>query len=164
MLMLDPLLDLDSVYRSVVQLERQLNGEVANTRKSEEAIALAETLVASRTPPGSSRDRQPRENQHQEGLFCHYCKKGNHVIQDCWKLKKKNREGGRKPFAGSVEVNTGDKGNGSSGSPSYSPTSTVSHVEANSTFTGFTNEELFILKSLLQSTSTQPPSSSSQAN
>ncbi|CAL1401403.1 unnamed protein product [Linum trigynum] len=119
MLMLDPLPDLDSVYRSVVQLERQLNGAKVNSGKSEEAIALATALAASRTQFSQPKDKGQADYGQQTGLFCRYCKKDNHVKEDCWKLKKKNGLLGHNPhspgnpgrgrgFAGSVDVNAPD--------------------------------------------------------
>ncbi|CAL1381785.1 unnamed protein product [Linum trigynum] len=170
MLMLDPLPDLDSIYRSVVQLERQLDGASANTGKSEEAIALATALAASRTQYNQPKDKGQADHQP-GGLFCRYCKKEGHVKEDCWKLKRKNGLLGNNPgrgnnagrgFAGSVDVNT-PEGNPSGGAGSYSPTSPVSQQEPRSpTFAGFTVDELTRLKALLQPASSSH--GSSQAN
>ncbi|CAL1355774.1 unnamed protein product [Linum trigynum] len=150
MLMLDPLPDLDNIYRSVVQLERQLNGAGGNTGKSEEAIALATALVASKSQSGQGRDKFHKEATQDTGLFCRYCKKDNHVIQECWKLKRKNKEGGGTNFVGSVDVNAVERNGPGGGTPTYSPTSPGSSSDNQSAFSGFTTEELNRLKALLQ--------------
>ncbi|CAN1254590.1 hypothetical protein LINPERPRIM_LOCUS8701, partial [Linum perenne] len=73
LLLMDPLPDINTVFKCAVQVERQMRGSVA---RSVDSVALATNF----------------QNRGKEvsvkGLFCRYCKKDNHTIEDCYRLKK----------------------------------------------------------------------------
>ncbi|CAL1404860.1 unnamed protein product [Linum trigynum] len=155
MLMLDPLPDIDTVYRAVIQLERQMN--TGKGKSTQDSIALAAATGNLNQRREDKRDAG-REGKKGQELFCRYCKKDNHVIEDCYRLKNKRKlEGGNRNFAGSVEVNSGD-GNNSAGSNTQSPTSPVSEnrnsQEGQSIW--FTSDEISKLRNLLQHQSATP--------
>ncbi|CAL1378154.1 unnamed protein product [Linum trigynum] len=109
LLMMKPMPSIGSAFSYVLQHERQLDPHGTGT-KGDEGIALA-------ADGSRGRDQRKGTAPSQGGLFCRYCKKDNHVKEDCWKLKAKNKkmmESGHSNFAGSVSNPTGDtssKGN-----------------------------------------------------
>ncbi|CAN1292939.1 Retrovirus-related Pol polyprotein from transposon RE1, partial [Linum perenne] len=98
LLLMDPLPDVNTMFKFVVQLERQMRGAIP---RSVDSVALAAAAA-----------RQFRGKGADEGLFCRYCKKDNYTIENCYRLKnKKARENGNgimktgnARFAGSVIV------------------------------------------------------------
>ncbi|CAL1353727.1 unnamed protein product [Linum trigynum] len=87
-------------------------------------------------------------------LFCRYCKKDNHVIADCYKLKRKNKEqGGISGFARQVQ------GVDSSGYEILSKPETRNASESGDNFTNIrlSNDDLSRLQKLLNQFS--PPAS-----
>ncbi|CAL1389718.1 unnamed protein product [Linum trigynum] len=91
------------------------------TKATAESIALAALSGQS-----GQRRETGKDGKKSQKLFCRYCKKDNHLIEDCFKLKnkRKNESGGRS-FAGSIDTN-GNDGVVSSGGSSQSPSSSIS--------------------------------------
>ncbi|CAN1329604.1 hypothetical protein LINPERPRIM_LOCUS34712 [Linum perenne] len=95
LLLMDPLPDVNTAFKFAVQLERQMRGTIP---RSVDSVALAAAAP------------QYRGKGIDENLFCRYCKKDNHTIENCYRLKnKKARENGNgisktgtARFAGSV--------------------------------------------------------------
>ncbi|CAN1146609.1 Retrovirus-related Pol polyprotein from transposon TNT 1-94 [Linum perenne] len=78
LLLMDPLPDILTAFKCAVQLERQMKGVLPV--QSMESMAMATGYNA-------------RAKAAVKGLFCRYCKKDNHVIENCYRLKnKKARE------------------------------------------------------------------------
>ncbi|CAL1393951.1 unnamed protein product [Linum trigynum] len=61
---------------------------VDHRRNAAMAVVPSSALVGSLV--SHTRDKGPADYVQSTGLFCRYCKKDNHVKEDCWKLKKKN--------------------------------------------------------------------------
>ncbi|CAN1331762.1 hypothetical protein LINPERPRIM_LOCUS35463 [Linum perenne] len=100
LLVMDPLPDINTVFKCVVQVERQMRGSVI---RSVDSVALATNF--------QNKGKDP----YSKGLFCHYCKKDNHSIEDCYRLKnKKAREasGGtlKSGFAAAIYSDAGGNG------------------------------------------------------
>ncbi|CAL1356612.1 unnamed protein product [Linum trigynum] len=129
------------------------------TKASFDSVALA----ASSGHSGQRREtgRDGKKSQPQE-LFCRYCKKENHVIEDCFNLKNKRKnEAGGRSFAGSNDTNGTDAVLPAGGGSSQSPTSPSSDNRNNQEGQPiwFTYEEIHRLRSLLQQ---QPSNTVSQ--
>ncbi|CAN1299601.1 hypothetical protein LINPERPRIM_LOCUS24263 [Linum perenne] len=141
LLLMDPLPDVNTAFKFAVQLERQMKGAVP---RSVDSVALA--AAAS----------QYRGKGSDDGLFCRYCKKDNHTIENCYRLKnKKARENGTlKPgvtrFAGSV-IEEG----GTSGDHSASDIRSISDDRSGIVNMTLSSAEFARLRALLQQP-TQP--------
>ncbi|CAL1382157.1 unnamed protein product [Linum trigynum] len=99
LLMMKPMPSIGAAFSYVLQHERQLDPQGVGPKVADN-LALA---------VDGNRGKDQRRGQVQvQGLFCRYCKKDNHVKEDCWKLKAKNKrlmEGGSgSPFVGSVSI------------------------------------------------------------
>ncbi|CAN1335014.1 hypothetical protein LINPERPRIM_LOCUS36592 [Linum perenne] len=100
LLLMDPPPSLKTASKFAMKLERQIKG-INKETKSMETVALAGTQSRDWN---RDRDRKPNNSgggdqvQGQvQGLFCRYCKKTNHNIEDCLRLKHKRlreRNGG----------------------------------------------------------------------
>ncbi|CAL1371157.1 unnamed protein product [Linum trigynum] len=79
--MMSPLPPMETAFHFAIQHERKLSAK-ANQESAVESVALL--------PPSGSQGKgkeTPKGN-----LFCRYCKRDNHVIADCYRLKRKNKE------------------------------------------------------------------------
>ncbi|CAN1178761.1 hypothetical protein LINPERHAP2_LOCUS33840 [Linum perenne] len=77
LLLMDPLPDILTAFKCAVQLERQMGGMMPT--RSMESMAMATNFQA----------RQRSTAVTAKTLFCRYCKKDNHMIDDCIRLKNK---------------------------------------------------------------------------
>ncbi|CAN1192604.1 Retrovirus-related Pol polyprotein from transposon TNT 1-94 [Linum perenne] len=146
LLLMDPLPDINTVFKSAVQMERQMRGSVV---RSVESVALATNF----------------QNRGKEvvtkGLFCRYCKKDNHMIEDCYRLKNKKAKeatagGSRSGFAGAVSSDVGGM------ITEYRPATAERSVMASSSLTA---DDVARLKLLLQqSVTTVSPVAETYAN
>ncbi|CAL1400034.1 unnamed protein product [Linum trigynum] len=93
---------IESVFKQMVQLERQLKG-----LQSEKGRVESVALLAGQQPKqqkGAQGSRNPRD--YKDGKkWCRFCKKEYHTIDECYKLKNKQIRDGEGSFAGSVETN-----------------------------------------------------------
>ncbi|CAL1408027.1 unnamed protein product [Linum trigynum] len=122
-LMNSQLPSIESVFKQMIQLERQMKGVGAGKGRVE-SLAL---LAAGQQRPGQQGScghqgqqragqqgqpsKNPRDYTPEGKKWCRFCKKEFHTIQECFKLKnKQNREGGGASFAGSVDSNMTDGG------------------------------------------------------
>ncbi|CAN0862338.1 hypothetical protein LINGRAHAP2_LOCUS8445 [Linum grandiflorum] len=147
LLLMDPLPDINSAFKCAVQLERQMKGAAVSSNV--ESIALAAGYQSGRGKAASA-----------STLFCRYCKKDNHTIDDCLKLKnKKTRMAGQSnwssnsSFAGSVVKEPGAQS--LCGSAPLSRTSSVSDsseslgVQSSMTPPSLSPDELARLRQIL---------------
>ncbi|CAN1150025.1 hypothetical protein LINPERHAP2_LOCUS17333 [Linum perenne] len=139
LLLMDPLPDINTVFKCAVQVERQMKGPV---NRSVDSIALAASF--------QNRGKDP----YSKGLFCRYCKKDNHSIEDCYRLKnKKAREasGGssKSGFAAVVYSDAGGNGNIQTGG-TFAESSSAPAERSVMTNVSLTNEDIARLKLLLQ--------------
>ena len=143
LLMMRPLPSITSAYDSALQHEEKLRGGGAISKEAVHPSAFAVSMDNSADPlkhaMAVNTDRK---------LFCKYCRKDNHIIEDCLKLKnKKKREQEQKASGGYTNQSTGrfagmvvqdtESSNSSSSSSTPNPGS-------------FTPEELHQLRTLLQ--------------
>ncbi|CAL1389807.1 unnamed protein product [Linum trigynum] len=156
-----PLPTVVTAYDYLLQQEQKIKTEGSiGKQKSGQSVALAvgsgNSSGSNDTPPRSY-DRPEGDGERPGGLFCNYCKKTNHVIKDCWRLKKKrqDKEGmPRNRFAGSVGQGSGsEEGQDSEGRLQVE----TSSLHQNSG--GFTVEEMNRLRGLLQSSTSTSPTS-----
>ena len=55
--------------------------------------------------PAYVSDQAKKDNRHRDKKFCRYCKKKGHIIEDCWKLQKKNEKENKSSSSGSGSKN-----------------------------------------------------------
>ncbi|CAL1413265.1 unnamed protein product [Linum trigynum] len=94
-LMNSTLPSIDVVFKQFLQLERQMKSAPKSSGVDSVALAV-----------GSPQNAKHNDRDYKDGKkFCRYCKKDNHIISECYRLKnKKTRESGGSSFAGSVET------------------------------------------------------------
>ncbi|CAL1407369.1 unnamed protein product [Linum trigynum] len=158
LLLMKPLPTVVMAFDDLLQHEHKLKAEGSHKKKTGQSVALAvgggNSISTSRR---ANKDNPPAKGDREE-LFCNYCKKTNHVIKDCWRLKKRRQDreaaenAGR--FAGSVGQNIGsEEGSQSEGL----------HIEVGNRFTspvgGFTAEEMSRLRGILQMSNSTSPTS-----
>ncbi|CAL1398408.1 unnamed protein product [Linum trigynum] len=149
---------IESVFKQMVQLERQLKGSATKAGVNSLAL-LAQGSPSSGRPNSNSNSnpnaRNPRDYTTEGKKWCRYCKKENHTIHECYRLKnKKSREGADgTPFAGAVDVS------GSDGSSNTSSVATGSEPSLSSLFTPDQFEKLRTLLNGSPSPSPSPPNS-----
>ncbi|CAN1303498.1 Retrovirus-related Pol polyprotein from transposon RE1 [Linum perenne] len=143
LLLMDPLPDINSAFKCAIQLERQMKGN--SVPNAIESIALATNY--------QGRGKTVAESS----LFCRYCKKTNHNIEDCLKLKnKKARMAGQSSssgFAGSVNSSASGDSNGASSVDSVVST----NVHNGSISMSLSSEEFARLKLFLSQQSISNP-------
>ncbi|CAN1341510.1 Retrovirus-related Pol polyprotein from transposon RE2 [Linum perenne] len=148
LLLMDPLPDVNTAFKFAVQLERQMRGAVPRTIDSV-ALAAAASQYRGKGPDDS--------------LFCRYCKKDNHTIDNCYRLKnKKARENGNGTLKTGNSGNTRFAGSiveegATSSDPTASDIRSYSDVHSGTVNMTLSSVEFARLKALLQ----QPASSSS---
>jgi hypothetical protein len=76
----------EKMKQMVHSLEPSSNGEALAVRGREEQ---RNTKSGNRGKSQSERGCSKSRNNNK--LFCKYCKKNNHMIEDCWKLKNKEK-------------------------------------------------------------------------
>ncbi|CAN1189995.1 Retrovirus-related Pol polyprotein from transposon TNT 1-94 [Linum perenne] len=111
LLLMDPPPDLKVASRFALKMERQVKGVCNKDTKQVESVALAAPTT------GMNKDSRFRNNygnsnnnsggDQKKELFCRYCKKDNHMIEDCLRLKwkrknERNNAGSSGNFAGSA--------------------------------------------------------------
>ncbi|CAN1266800.1 Retrovirus-related Pol polyprotein from transposon TNT 1-94 [Linum perenne] len=150
LLLMDPLPDVNSAFKCAIQLERQMKGSIA-AAPTVDSIALATGY-------------QNKGKAIAEGsLFCRYCKKDNHTIENCYRLKNKKARMAGQPtpsnsFAGSVTGDQSAQGNGVMHSDSFaSPV-----VHNGTTPLSFSADEIARLKLILCQHSPASTSASSE--
>jgi hypothetical protein len=87
--------------------ESTSNGEALAVRGREE-----QRNTKSRNRGKSQGERGRSKSRNNNKLFCKYCKKTNHMIEDCWKLKNKEKRKNKSGDDGKVVVVSGDSDNG----------------------------------------------------
>ncbi|CAL1377453.1 unnamed protein product [Linum trigynum] len=109
LLLMDPAPNLKAAYKHALKLERQMGKQQTKEGAGVDSVALGAMNQNKgkesrgdypRTPRQPSypglypNQRSPSDNTggNQQNLFCNYCKKNNHMIADCWKLKRKRGE------------------------------------------------------------------------
>ncbi|CAL1353736.1 unnamed protein product [Linum trigynum] len=93
LLMMVPLPTMETSFHYAIQHERQVS------RPGQQAQVDFVALLANNQAKGKGNAKGT-----QGTLFCRYCKKDNHVISDCYKLKRKNKEtGSSSGFAGQLQ-------------------------------------------------------------
>ncbi|CAN1256856.1 hypothetical protein LINPERPRIM_LOCUS9439 [Linum perenne] len=94
LLLMDPPPTLKVASKFAMKLERQIKG-INKEVKTVDSVALAGSQSRDwnrENKPGSFNSGESSQGQGQ-GLFCRYCKKTNHNIEDCLRLKyKRQRE------------------------------------------------------------------------
>ncbi|CAN1296866.1 Retrovirus-related Pol polyprotein from transposon RE1 [Linum perenne] len=150
LLLMDPLPDVNSAFKCAIQLERQMKDSIA-AAPTVDSIALATGY-------------QNKGKAIAEGsLFCRYCKKDNHTIENCYRLKNKKARMAGQPtpsnsFAGSVTGDQSAQGNGVMHSDSFaSPV-----VHNGTTPLSFSADEIARLKLILCQHSPASTSASSE--
>ncbi|CAN1254135.1 Retrovirus-related Pol polyprotein from transposon RE2 [Linum perenne] len=159
LLLMDPLPDINTVFKCAVQVERQMKGSVV---RSIDSVALATNF------------QNRGKDVNVKGLFGRYCKKENHTIEDCYRLKnKKAREASgsssRSGFAGAIH-----------GDPTVTEHGSVAAERSVMANMSLTSDDIARLKLLLQQsvpaassiaetyanliTSTMPSTSTSSSN
>ncbi|CAL1369823.1 unnamed protein product [Linum trigynum] len=95
---------IEAVFKQMVQLERQMKG-LNYAKFGVNSLALL-AHGGSQCKQGSPQGKNPRDYTPEGRKWWKYCKKENHTIQDCFRLKnKKAREGSDgAPFARVVET------------------------------------------------------------
>ncbi|CAN1347700.1 Retrovirus-related Pol polyprotein from transposon RE2 [Linum perenne] len=91
---MDPPPSLKVASKFAMKLERQIKG-INKEAKTNDTVALAGTQTRDWSrdrehKPNSSNEASQAQGQGQ-GLFCRYCKKTNHNIEDCLRLKHKRK-------------------------------------------------------------------------
>jgi hypothetical protein len=85
--------------------------------RSEKSTSNGEALVVrgreeQRNPKsenrGKSQGERGRSKSKNKDKFCRYCKRNNHVIEDCWKLKNKEKRKNKSQEDGKAAVASGD--------------------------------------------------------
>jgi hypothetical protein len=87
--------------------EPSSNGEALAVRGREEQ---RNTKYGNRGKSQGERGRSKSRNNNK--LLCKYCKKNNHMIEDCWKLKNKEKRKNKLGDDGKAAVASGDSDNG----------------------------------------------------
>jgi hypothetical protein len=57
---------------------------------------------------GKSQGERGRSKSRNNNKFCKYCKKINHIIEDCWKLKNKEKRKNKSGDDGKAAIASGD--------------------------------------------------------
>ncbi|CAI0559162.1 unnamed protein product [Linum tenue] len=148
-----PLPTVSEAVDDLLQYEQKLKAEKGSAGKKAQSVALAaETL-----PQGSGQRSQGRK-------YCIYCKRPGHLVDECWRAKRKkdadngSSSGGSttSKFAGSVsQVSSGDSSTEvsyNSDTPDGSPVSPAKVVAA------FTPEEVNRLRLMMQTGANLSPS------
>ncbi|CAL1373136.1 unnamed protein product [Linum trigynum] len=135
LLMMKPLPTVTAAVDDLLLHEQKLKGDQTRSKHSQ-SVALA---VGNQ----SGRDQYKGRQEAGSGkLFCRYCKRTDHTIKDCWKLKKKEQE--KEGFSGSISTDSAAPSSESTGSISDDGSSPSKGVNA------FSTDEITRLKTLLQ--------------
>ncbi|CAL1372766.1 unnamed protein product [Linum trigynum] len=165
-----PLPTVVQAFHDLLQHEQKLkaDGKGSGNKATTQSVALA---AGSYSGNGSSNSNSTTKNPYKgngggetgtykgsgsgetDQLFCNYCKKTNHVIKDCWRLKKKRqeREGSGNRFSSAVAQDADVEGDRNS--------QVEVGIRFSNTTGGFTAEEMNKLRTLLQSSSSSSPTS-----
>ncbi|CAL1383719.1 unnamed protein product [Linum trigynum] len=127
LLLMDPAPSLKLAYKHDLKLERQMGKQPTKEATGVDSVALAamnsnkgkdqrpdyprgnRTSTYQGNYPGNSNPRSNNDStsNNQQGLFCNYCKKTNHNIVDCWKLKRKRGEMPGQAYAAAATNSSG---------------------------------------------------------
>ncbi|CAN1341474.1 hypothetical protein LINPERPRIM_LOCUS39179 [Linum perenne] len=164
LLFMDPPPTLKIAFKHALKLERQLKPHLKET-KGVESVALASTGAPYPNrefrPTQGSSSNNPGRNEDKPALFCRYCKRDNHNIEDCYRLKNKrrndaNRNSGNPRFAAAV-------GGGQFAASNAGDNNNDHNQGSNSSMVRLTAEDCTRLMALLQQNSGTASSSSNPA-
>ena len=85
--MMKPLPSITAAYDSALQHEKKLRGGGVVSKDSIHPNVFAVSLEVA-----SDHTKQAMAVTGDKRLFCKYCRKDNHVVEDCLKLKNKNKK------------------------------------------------------------------------
>ncbi|CAL1388385.1 unnamed protein product [Linum trigynum] len=169
LLMMDPAPSLKVAYKYALKLERQMTKQPPKEAAGVDSVALAAANQGRNRDQRAEYPRGGRQNTYQgnypnnqqrgtnetggggqQNLLCNYYKRTNHVMADCWRLKRKRGELAGPNFAGAATSG----GNHDQGINSFSAANEQDNRSQNTTTFQLTAEDCSRLMMLLHQQNT----------